>query len=70
MPWTPHTPYVLQSYPLGLDGPDELFHATEAEQIEAFNKDKKSGIYNRVWRGKGESEDRNTWETIEEWPED
>lgn len=70
MPWTPETPYILQSIKTEGQAPDELFHRTEDEQRAAFEKDKTNSLYIRLWRGKGNSEDRNTWDTFEEWSRD
>lgn len=67
MPWTPETPYVLQSYRWDGGNPDELFHATEADQIARYEQDKKCGFYQRLWRGKGTSADHYSWETLDEW---
>lgn len=69
MPWTREKPYVLHSYKTAQDL-DELFHATEAEQIEQFEKDKKSPFYIRVSRIIGKSPDQYTWEILEEWAPD
>jgi hypothetical protein len=69
MPWTHEKPYVMQSYRWD-EGTDELFYATEADQKQAFERDKHNGIYKRLWRGRGKSADENTWETLEEWSQD
>jgi hypothetical protein len=70
MPWTHEKPYVMQSFTSDHTEPDELFHATEAEQIAAFGRDRQGGIYIRILRGLGESTDPNSWEILEEWPVD
>jgi hypothetical protein len=70
MPWTQETPYVMQSHRWVDDKADELFHASEADQKQAFERDKISGVYKRLWRGKGNTPDQNDWKTLEEWSDD
>ena len=60
----------MQLYPWVGNNLDELFHAPEADQKQAFERDKRSGIYKRLWHGKGQSADKNTWEPLEEWSQD
>jgi hypothetical protein len=70
MPWTPEKPYVMKLYPWEGGSPETLFHATQADQIKVFERDKRDGIYKRLWRGKGKSADENSWESFEEWSQD
>jgi hypothetical protein len=70
MPWTPEKPYVMKLYSWDGDSPKKLFHATQADQVKAFEQDKRDGIYKRLWRGKGKSADENTRKTLEEWSQE
>jgi hypothetical protein len=70
MPWTHEKPYVMKLYPWIGNEPEELFHATEADQKQAFERDKHGGRYKRLWRGKGKSPDENEWESLGEWSDD
>ena len=70
MPWTTEKPFVMKMYPWIGGKPDQLFHATQDKQIKAFERDRRDGIYKQLWRGKGNSPDENTWETLEKWSQE
>jgi hypothetical protein len=60
----------MRMFPLVSVKPRELFHATEADQKQAFEREKRNGLYRQLWRGKGKSSDENTWTSLEAWSDD